>query len=644
MKKLNIKKLIASLLVTTMALSFTGCGESASTSGKYSPGVYTSVTDGHNGEVKVDVTFDENSITKVEVKEHKESPGISDVPIASIPEKIVESQSLKIDTVSGATYTSNAILTAVADAVTQAGGDAEALKNVVVTEGDVKKDKIEKTSDVVVVGGGLAGLSAAVSAAEEGASVVLVEKNPFVGGNSIRTGGAYATADPEAIAAHKMNESQMKEIEMLINKETDNEIVKEWQEKVAKDIEEYKANGSIHMYDSVEFTSLQFYFRFGAAADAELLYDMVLNSKPMKDWLAGMGFPWVETPNLIIGDNWPRWFSSSTHKGGVGFIKTLQNEIEAKDYDVEIVLEVSAEELIEKDNKVVGVKGTKADGTPYQFNAGKGVVLATGGFAANTEMLEEYADGRWSDLSSLGTTNDPANVGDGIKMALGVDAALVDIGHLQILPIADPETGDIKTFIGSTTNMFVNKEGKRFVNETSDRDTLTNAILEQTDSAYYVVSSSDNDGIDKNGITIMGKKAEDLIKSGKVLKADTFEELAKKMGVDVDTFLKTVESFNKAVETRVDNEFGRPTFTGDVANPNGTPALLNAPFYACLRKPAAHITKGGIKVDLDAHVISEDGNSIEGLFAAGEVTGGRTVAGLLEGLTSGYRAGKSIMK
>ncbi len=140
----------------------------------------------------------------------------------------------------------------------------------------------------------------------------------------------------------------------------------------------------------------------------------------------------------------------------------------------------------------------------------------------------------------------------------------------------------------------------------------------------------------------MGRYAQDLIDSGKVLKADTLEELAEKMGVDVDNFMEAVKKFNEAVETGVDTEFERPTFAGDIVNPNGNPALLNGPLYACLRTPVAHITKGGLKVDIDTRVISTEGTPIAGLFAAGEVTGGRSVAGLLEGITTGHRAGKTV--
>ncbi len=669
MKKVKRKVLLLGL-AATMLVSFTGCGNNNTTTpssegtaassesttaapesttaapdsaGLYTAGTYTATAKGHNGDLTLAVTFDESAIKSIEVKEHNETPGISDTPIDKIPEQIIANQSLKVDVVSGATFTSNAILTAVADAVTQAGGDAEALKNVALAEKESSKEPVVKEADVIVVGAGNAGLASAVSAAEEGASVIVVEKNSYVGGNTIRAGGGYACADPDAISAHTMTEGQMQELEALIVKETDNEIVKGWQKKVAEDIEAYKAANSTYVYDSVEFTALQFYFRFSQAAEPELLYDLIKKSKPAKDWLAEIGFPWNEKPNLLLGDSWPRWFTSSAHKNGQGFILTFLDAIEENNYNVEIIKEVRANELLLDGGRVVGVKGTSADGTEYTLNAGKGVILATGGFSANPEMLVEYTDGRWGDVSKLVTTNDPAMVGDGIKMALEAGADVTDMAHLQVLPISAPAGSSTGGFIGSATNMYVNKEGKRFVNELADRDTLSKAILAQPDAVLFIVSDADNSGVDENGLNGSGQPVQDLIDAGIIVKGDTLEELAEKMGVDPVTFVETVEKFNEAVLTGNDPEFKRQSFAGDFTNPDGTPGVFKAPFYAGARTPAAHITKGGIKVNVDAEVISKDGEVIPGLFAAGEVTGGRSVAGLLEATTSGLTAGKTVM-
>ena len=241
--------------------------------GAYTAGTYAATAKGNNGDVTVEVTFDSDAIKSIKIKEHGETPGISDAPIAKIPESIIANQSLKIDAITGATNTSNAILNAVADAVNQAGGDVEALKNVEVADNEAAGEAVVKEADVIVVGAGGAGLAAAVSAAEEGASVIVIEKNAYNGGNTVRTGGGYASCDPEAISIHEMTDGQMAEIEGLIARETDNDVVKSWQKKVAEDIEAYKAEGKTQVYDSLEYMSLQYFFRFSQAADPELLYE-----------------------------------------------------------------------------------------------------------------------------------------------------------------------------------------------------------------------------------------------------------------------------------------------------------------------------------------------------------------------------------
>lgn len=429
----------------------------------------------------------------------------------------------------------------------------------------------------------------------------------------------------------------------LIARETDNEAVKGWQKKVAEDMEAYKAEGKTQVYDSLEYMSLQYFFRFSQAADPELLYDLVAKSKPTKEWLGELGFEWTDSPSFLLGDTWPRWFSSVSAHGGDGFISVFTDAIEERNYNVEIIKEVRAGELLTADNKVVGVKGTASDGTEYTLNANKGVILATGGFSANKEMLIEYSDGRWADISKLQTDNDPAMVGDGINMALEIGADVVDMGHLQLVPTCDPKTGDAYPFIGTGTNLYVNKEGKRFVNELSDRDTLSNAALAQTDGIFYMVCDKNNSGVGEDGTTYGGQNIQDLIDAGIVVKADTLEELAELIGVDSATFVETIEKFNEAVKTGVDPEFNRASFGGDFINPDGNPGIFEAPFYAGPRTPSAHITKGGLKVNTSAEVIGTDGNAIPGLYAAGEVTGGRTVAGLLEAMTSGRTAGKTVM-
>lgn len=321
----------------------------------------------------------------------------------------------------------------------------------------------------------------------------------------------------------------------------------------------------------------------------------------------------------------------------------MENAIEENNYDVKLLKSVSGKSLIVDDNgRVTGVNAVANDGKTYILNGTKGVVIATGGFAANNEMMTEYSDGRWSNLANISTTNDPSCQGDGILMAKEVGAELVDMGHVQVMPIADPETGYTDTLVGSSTNLYVNKEGKRFVNESADRDTLTNAIMNQTDSSAYIISSKESVAMDADGLNIFGRKVDELIAEGKVLVADTIPELAEKMGVDPDVLEETIAKFNKAVREQNDPEFHRESFTGDLGNVDGTPEIISAPYYACLRKPASHITKGGIKVTNDCNVLNTDGEIIPGLYAAGEVTGGIGISGIMPSIVQGKIVGETI--
>lgn len=634
------KKITSIVLSAVMMLSFVACSNNTSMS--YKSGTYTGKANGMKGEVVVDVTFDDTSITKIEIVSHQETPGISDAAFESVPEDIIKYQSLAVDTVAGATISSNAVLEAVAQAVTEAGGDVEALKNVKVEDKEMSNETEELTADVIVIGGGGAGYSAAVSSAEKGLSVIVVEKNSYVGGNTIRSAGAMSIADAETTGKHDMNESQENAINEIINKETNNEDIKELQEICKDQFETFKKENPGKLYDSVEFNALQLFYRFGQVADVDQLVDIVSQSAEAKKWLGDYGFPWTES-HVVVGDVWPRWCSSSKHKSGIAFIEVLENAIKENNYDVKVLKSVSGKSLIVDDNgRVTGVTAVGNDGKTYTLNGNKGVVIATGGFAANNEMMTEYSDGRWSNLANISTTNDPSCQGDGILMAKEVGAELVDMGHVQVMPIADPETGYTDTLVGSSTNLYVNKEGKRFVNESADRDTLTNAIMNQTDSSAYIISSKESVAMDADGLNIFGRKVDELIEDGKVLVADTIPELAEKMGVDPAVLEETIAKFNKAVREQNDPEFNRESFTGDLGNVDGTPEIISAPYYACLRKPASHITKGGIKVTNDCNVLNTDGEIIPGLYAAGEVTGGTGIAGIMPAIVQGKLVGETI--
>lgn len=205
--KISSKIFMSVAIIFTMLIGVVGCGETADTqdadsSISYTAGTYEAAAQGYGGEVTVSVTYDENEITDIEFGDNEETPGISDAAFDEIPNKIIENQSLAVDTVSGATFTSNAILEAVEETVVLADGDVEALKAKSVKEEEVSTELIEKESDVVIIGGGGAGLAAAVEAGRNGSSVILIETNPYLGGNILRSGGGMWVSDSETAKLH----------------------------------------------------------------------------------------------------------------------------------------------------------------------------------------------------------------------------------------------------------------------------------------------------------------------------------------------------------------------------------------------------------------------------------------------------------
>ena len=646
MRKSNLKRIVVLFLSVLLAVGLTGCTAAPSNNPKetaagYTSGTYTGTGAGRNGELKVEVTFTADEITKVEVVEHSETEGISDLPLQRIPEEIVKNQSLAVDAVATATLTSNAIIEAVADAVTQAGGDAEALKNVKI-EKETAGDLVQREADVIVLGGGGAGVAAAYAAAENGASVIVVEKTAALGGNTMRSGGYFNAVVPENQQSQVMTAGQLKSVEEYCTMEPKDETMKSWQEQLTAEFDAYKKSGAEHLFDSVYLHMLQTYVDGDYVGNPALIQSMCEKAPQTYAWMQDMGFDWKEKSIVIVGSLWPRANMSQTYKSGIGFIEVLKNDADKKAFPIEYDLEVKAEEFIVEDGRVTGVRAVAANGTPYEYKAGKGVVLATGGFGANVEMRVKY-NSIWADLGpTVPTTNSPAITGDGILMAQEVGANLVGMDKIQLL-IADPKTGETSTNVGDTTSMYVNQEGHRFVNESERRDVLCAATLEQTNGMMYIISSYQNSRLDENYVNTYGIHVDDLVERGAVYTADTIEELAEQIGMDPATLRKTVDDYNAAIDAGYDELTGRTVF-------NETAKIEDhGPYFANPRTPAVHHTMGGVEVDVDAHVLDASGNRIPGLYAAGEVTGGfhggNRLGGnaISEAITTGRLAGNSVI-
>lgn len=577
-------KKIATVLIAAMlaVVMLVGCGSKTASpaaseekSKAYTAGTYEGEAQGKNGVVKVAVTVDDNSITEVKVTDHSETAGIGDAPIEQIPKEIVEGQTLKVDAVTGATITSNAILAAVEDALTKAGADIEALK---AAEAAAKETKtIEKTADVIIVGGGGAGLAAAVSATDGGASVIVVEKTAILGGNTLVCGGIYNCPDP-------------------------------------------KLQDPEGIEDSVELFATQTWEAGDKLANKELVDILCGNAYDGLKWLEGLGVEFTGKITQGPGSLYPRTHEAvKTH--GTGFIDAYKTNLESKGDLYEAVMNTSAKSFIMENGKVVGVNAVDSDGNTVIFHANKDVILATGGFAGNVELREKYCEGeKWPDLGeSLLTTNMAGVTGDGIIMAEEIGASLIDMEQIQLLHMTSPKNGstDGNTIKCKSVDsvIFVNQEGNRFVREDGRRDEISKATLEQTDSFMYVVESSDgNTGSFEEMQVHDGRTYREAEADGDIFIADTLEELCEKTGMNVDNLKKSLDGYNASVrEKATSDEFGRTVFVNEI---------LNGPFVATPRVPSAHHTMGGVEIDSECHVLDTNGKIIEGLLAAGEVTGG----------------------
>ncbi len=635
---------LLTIFILMSAVFLSGCGGKTENKTDTKPetvketiknGVYQATVKGNNGDIKIEVKIDNEKIEGITIIEHNETKGLYEVPMERIPKTILENQSVAVDTVAGATNTSKAIIDGVKDCIVQAGGKVENYMTKIEVK-MVDNKEITKTADVIIVGGGGAGMSAAVAAAEEGASVIVIEKNAALGGNTVLAGGGFNAYDASRQEQQEMKATQLETVKKILAVEPKNELHKELLAVLQTQFDEYNKNGSGYIFDSPEFHALQTYDGGDYMADLNLIYTTVKRSADMVNVLEGYGLEWKKGVTTYVGGLWPRAHEAAAYKSGVGFIDTFTKVINERKLNVEIIYEVKADAIISKDGEVIGVTGVGIDGNKYTFNANKGVILATGGFGANTAMVKKYKP---SVSDSVKTTNAPSITGDGIEIAEKAGAVLVGMEQIQLLPTSNPVTGGSPGYIGQNAGMYINKEGKRFVNEYGRRDELTEAVFKQPDGIFFIVTNEKNALLDAERKNKFGEKLDDLIATKQVFKGDTIEDLAKEIGADPAVLNETFAKWREACKTGIDKEFGRNAFAENVW-------LEEGPYYAAPRTPAVHHTMGGVQVDIDTHVLDKNGNPIKGLYAAGEITGGIHGSNRLGGnavpdaLANGRAAGK----
>jgi len=621
MFKKSIRKAIAVLVILTMIFTFAACQTKESNANqpqesetKYKAGTYTASGTGMNSDVKVEVTFSDDKIDSIKILEHKETDGIADAAISNIPEKIVANQSLSIDTVSGATMTSKAILTAVEDCVKQAGGNVDDL--MVKIENTTSENIEEVSYDIVVVGGGAAGSAAALAASENSDSVLLLEKTGSPMGAASLAGGMYAA-------------------ESKLQKEANKTVDKEW------------------LYDKYMDASNGF-------MNSVLVRTIIEESSKTVDWLidnnmqlnlvdsgSGLSFANVGKPTTLHGYN----------EGGIVALTKLIKEFEENKGTV--MFSTPATELLTDENgRVAGVIATKEDGSKIKINS-KAVIIATGGFAGNEEMMKDV----FKDKYTMGQV--ATNTGDGIKMAWSAGAAEYGTSttHYFAQIFTGEEIGALVGILGpdfySLTDLAlyphlrVNNEGKRFCDETTVTDFASHGAqvhAQPNQTEYLILDTTVLDQIAEKGYvsvedhfgTFKGNRnfymefnapcdTDELIKkentptdyrdllepalgTGVVYKADSIEELAEMIGVDPVVFNSSLNQYNEAIETGKDNEF--------FADTSRLVPIVDGPYYAVKYVARNLGTLGGVAINEKIEAVDNNNTPIPGLYVAGADAGG----------------------
>ena len=547
--------------------------------GAYAPGTYTASAPGLKGDVTVSVTFSADKIDAVEVTEQQETEGIGTTAVDKLPGAIVAAQSLGVDVVSGATVTSEAILAAVADCVKQAGGDVDALKAAPVG-GGAEKTEESLSADLVIVGGGAAGMTAAMRSAELGLDVVLVEKMSFMGGAISISGG--------------------------------NQVVMGSQLQKDAGVTD----------DSVESMVADFMANGANLNVPELINLYAANVGETSDWLQSQGVTFDTESGLHKLAEYSHDRELAYTGSGAGAAANMRDAI--ANTGVNVLLDTRATELLTDANgAVVGVKAG-SDTADYTISA-KAVLLATGGYGNNKDLLT-------GDMLNALYYGPASSTGDGILMATAgnVNAAtrLMEYGKRYPNGIEVSE-GIAKSTIGgnipafSMSAILVSPEGKRVVNEKASNRTILETELQQEGQMLYLLMDEETFSVWKTKLGGAGISEEDiegyLAENGKsapvFAHADTLEELAGIVGMDPAVLTATVETYNGYVKAGEDKDFGRGA-------EYMTMEIGAGPYYLVEQKPRFATTMGGLVVTDGLQVENTDGSVIPGLYAAGEVVGG----------------------
>jgi fumarate reductase flavoprotein subunit len=550
---------------------------------------------------QVEVTVDETSILSVEVVDCSDTPGFIEPCIERIPAAIVEQQSLAVDTVTGATLTSQAILTGVSQALKEAGADLAGFNQATEKSTETEEYNVE----LVIVGAGAAGTMAAIEAMEAGVDTLVLEKCGKLGGTSVCSTGLAA-----------IQSEQQKE-----------------------------AGVDTYTVDSA-FRELMDFCKW--RANAPLVYNVLLNSAEVADKIQSY---WDQTDNPGITK-----VGVTAHDTGKGTDKfNVLYEQFIIPSGINVMLETTAQSLITEGDRVTGVEAVKQDGTKVTVHADN-VLVCTGGFGGNDEMLTEYFGHDNFYLNGLST-----NVGDGINMCLAVGASLSDEISPHLAEFCSNKNVDFYAgymkFINQAGFLALDPSGERFVNEeffVTQALSYGASALRRVGYAYIIFTQDQLDAMVEKGL--WGVLSEDTIQSlslrsrilvpsyytlndemeaaleaGEAWKADTLEELGQEIGfTDQEIYQKTIEEYQQVLATGEDPLFGKRS--------DMMPDLDNGPYYAVKVISAIDGTYNGIRVNENMQALNEDYQPIEGLYVAGQDSGGYFSYPYYEGVgwTQGY--------
>ena len=687
----------------------------------FTPGTYTGSGKGYGGQVQARVTFSETGITDIRVGQQRETAHVGDVALQTLPAKLIAANGLNVDAVSGATMSSFGLKEAVLDAADQAG----VTNRKAFIDNGVKAQPgapIEDTWDVVIIGGGGAGLCAAAQAAQDGSTVLIIEKNAELGGNTLVSGGVYQSVDhslvwdinrPTATSAKGFDGKQHNKVRATVGCVNDLKVIYNWSEEpfdaayykdhefVAGDIVELSKHGvhpeyletlkelkkeikaylayaepqlqkgtpenQLLLFSTTNLHIFQTYYgglRQNTAKDEwiygdyDLVKQFILEGEQLKPWLMSMGVGFSDSQSTLVGALWYRGNSMNgctadadgdgtpeRYSGNWGsYVMAPLAVVNNADKHNRVMRETSANELIFENGRVTGVKAKMADGTEVTAHAKKGVIIATGGYAANIQKVLK-TNKYWSRqyLSpNIGTTNRSSLRGDGIDMAEKVGAATIGEGYTQLMPLAYIADGAI-AFGGVENVVFIStKDGKRYVDECSERDVLSlngfkhGVELEGRRGVYLYVMGGGGFGGFGGGFGGFGGGGGGHSFNGRDWsgKASALPELFDELGIklDAEVVKNSIREYDMAVmDGREPSPIGKRHATGIIGSARrgadgqydkSTYNIEDANLTIRVLAPSTHHTMGGLKIDLDRRVLDESGKAIPGLYAAGEVTGG----------------------